>query len=119
MNEKLQEALAELITLTIQGKDFVLEQAPDVITQLLAWNFTVSLIWFIVGGLMVLIIAPIWTATLNGKLRDGDNDPVFAIIYSILAPLTGLLIITSNMAWLQIAIAPKVYLLEYASGLIK
>lgn len=115
MNEKLQEALAEIIQLTLQGKDFVLEQAPGVITQLLRWEYTISLIWFCVG---VLILAfAIWFIVYSVKADVIDYDAIFHC--GCAAFLIGLFMIGCNIDWLQIAIAPKAYLLEYASELIK
>ena len=119
MNEKLQEVLAELITLTTQGKDFVLEQAPDVITQLLAWNFTISLLWFCAGVILILSALAVSRMVYMGNARDSDGDQVYAIVCCVFATCLGITSVIHNLSWLQIVIAPKVYLLDYASGLIK
>jgi len=127
MNKKLQEALAELINITIQGKDFIIEQAPDVIQQLLAWKFTMSLIGFSAGAVLFVISLPIFLYHINKFDRNKYSDHSYNeqdkhIIYCIVSAIAGvasLFIIFFNLAWLQIWIAPKVYLLEYASHLIK
>jgi hypothetical protein len=122
MNEELQSALAKIIETTIQAKDFCLEQAPDLINQLLAWKFAISLIWFVVG-LVIFSFTPI----LFKMAKDGwsDIDAEWAEFKCICGstgtffiPVAGLCLVLNNLAWLQIWIAPKVYLLEYASALI-
>jgi hypothetical protein len=119
MNEKLQESLAEIINITLQGKDFILEQAPDVIQQLLAWKFTVSLLLFI---LILSIIPGAWIGVK--KMRSVITPIEVIIIISIVGVIAVVAIPLSYggyvgpFTWLQILIAPKVYLLEYASYLI-
>lgn len=44
MNENLQNALAECIKSIVNGKDFIISQVPDSITQLLRWEMVSSLI---------------------------------------------------------------------------
>ena len=117
MNEKLQEALAELINLTIQGKDFVLEQAPDVITQLLAWELTINLIGFCFGVLLLVWIPISWRMSRNGKYRV-DDVPVLGIISSVLGGVLGIAFVSETLVWIKILIAPKIFLLEYAAELI-
>jgi hypothetical protein len=115
MSKELQEALAEIINLTVQGKDFILDQAPDVIQQLLAWEFTIGLIGFVSGILLTLAYYP-WTKIIL-KMRKKDEAWDFAFIGHSFITLT-ILLIVYNTQWIQILIAPKVFLLEYAVNLI-
>lgn len=121
MDEKLQSALAELINLTIQGKDFVIDQAPDVINQLLAWEFTISLIGFVFGvvttiGSLVLIKVAIKSCKEGGLLYDNNMEGASCL--TVIPVFIGIMLISFNLTWVQILIAPKVFLLEYASQII-
>jgi hypothetical protein len=115
MTEKLQVALAEIIEIAVAGKDFVLDQAPDVINQLLAWNFTLSLIWFLFG---VGLIFPT-VKLFKWSITECTNTDGISLVPSIIVVGINSVIILANFTWLKILIAPKVYLLEYASRLIQ
>jgi hypothetical protein len=117
MNEKLQEALAEIINLTLQGKDFAIEQAPDVVSQLLAWNMVCSLILSAIGIIMLILTAVFLKKVIpafgkGGWVYDNDLEGVPILVVGI-ALMVAILIISSNLDWIQILIAPKVYLIEY------
>lgn len=157
MNEELQQALVEFIgsfTATLgQTKGFVLEQAPEVIQQLLVWRGVLSLACF-VAGLVFLISAPLlfgaavrikdakaaeakeayakgeaWTRfggrpeisttswEYDSAVGYGGAIPSVLVLVSILSCILGVCLL--SLEWLQIWLAPKVYLIEYAAGLAK
>lgn len=69
-----------------------------------------------------------WTRYKTGATSDeydeimrGDNlVPVIAIVIIASIPaFTGIAIAVNNLEWLQIIVAPKLYLLEYAAELVK
>jgi len=90
------EALRAIIDNAAAAKEFILAELPEVVQQLL----------------MLRYIA---------KENSDDNvaipwgfSSVFITIFGLMVPLMSI-----NMDWLQIYIAPKVYLLEYATSLVK
>ena len=102
-------------------KDFVLSQAPDVVQQLLRWELMYSLINFTI--ILILIAFCIYLCrwvNLNME-KNSDymakktllNGGFFILIIFMLS------ILSENLNWLQILIAPKVYLIEYAAALAK
>ena len=143
MNETLQNALAEIITAALENagaaKEFVLAEMPDVVQQLLIWKMTISLIWF-VFGLACLALIPLllkhclWLIT-ERTTKDADwarsknftyfNEPSAAFVGNSILSVIGLALalligqLTINFEWLQIWLAPKVYLIEYAADLVK
>jgi len=131
MNEKLSNALAELIQTTLSGvdatKDFFVSELPDVIQQLLMWHGAYSLILFILPLVIfpfVIFFALKIPKNLGEPNGYGDSIPTAkGWVYVGLEALTGILFIASllsiNLQWLQIWIAPKVWLIEYAGKLIK
>lgn len=149
MNEQANKILVELLQKAANGIDaavsFSQAQIPDVIHQLLVWKFSKSLI----VTLLLLATVPLAVKFLRAMLkrepdgvfenegfswdkckpkykptlvwqRDGDMSPL-TIIFAF---GVGLYVITvfgiiSDLTWLKIWLAPKLYLLEYAASLMK
>ena len=122
MNEKLQVALAEIIETTIQAKDFCLEQAPEVISQLLAWKFTMSvasmLFAIFLCSLPVILNLVAYKKFGKAYLGDGYGSGIFHIHQVLWLMLLIPICEMPIFDWIQIWIAPKVYLLEYASQFV-
>jgi hypothetical protein len=165
MNEQLQEALigfVAMITTAIQtAGGYAAEQFPVVISQLLMWEFSLSLLWFTIGVLTIaaggygakLIVKGVadhnanidkerkrlddaitnneaWVGRKTGygmeyykeardilDLRRDNAGPIPAMVFCC-AALLGLTIMFCNLTWAKIAIAPDVWLLEYAARLV-
>ncbi len=58
MNEQAQQALANLLSMAVDGLNGAVEfskaQLPEVVEQLLMWHMVESLIWFSLGGILLL-----------------------------------------------------------------
>lgn len=142
MNEELKQkaaqALSEILDLALKTKDFVIEQAPDVVKQLLAWNFTLSFlstcVFLTVLGLMILAGRYLWVrrpfpdcrstpeedaAGRNPTDAEWYNRGVACTIWIISALVFILGFGASDLVWLKIWIAPKLFLLDYAATLVR
>jgi hypothetical protein len=131
MNEQLQQALAEIIVSAMEtaeaAKEFVLEELPDVVQQLLAWKMMESLIYFVVGLLFLGCVGTYWAVVLKNWGRwvtahGNTGDRAFNLaFFGGLASIPFLLAFGHfiNLHWLQIMVAPKVYLIEYVAELTK
>lgn len=130
MNDQLQKVLADIITRVTSGADaaiqFGKEQIPEVLKQLLIWNFTFSfLIWFSATAIIVGYI--IWMLTKfrwwfkNQRSTTTELDAAITAVTIIWGIITFIMIFVfwCNLDWLKIWVAPKLYLLEYAASLIK
>ena len=135
MNEQLQLAVSTLIQTSLnaidKGTAFLSNQIPEVIQQLLLWKAIASFIEFsfgifIIGGLFAWLIYQYkyWTTTIETKWEttkqriSGDTGPfVLLNIVCVIPLLYGSSCI--NLIWLQIWIAPKLYLIEYAKDFLK
>ena len=147
MNEELQNALAELVNSTNRAKDFIVAEAPEVVQQLLLWHGVYKLALFAIG-LLLLVSIPFQIKFIIGrlpeKIKEGEPDNWFWFdfnrIYktasfdpSITLPggaacmtvailiVIQLLVVCGalNLEWLQIYLAPKVWLIEYVAQLTK
>ena len=135
MNEQLQLAVSTLIQTSLnaidKGTTFLSNQIPEVIQQLLLWKAIASFIEFssgifIIGGIFAWLIYQYkyWTTTIESKWGEkkvrflSETGPFSLLnIFLIFPLLYGSSCI--NLIWLQIWIAPKLYLIEYAKDFLK
>lgn len=135
-NEALQNALASILQRSITAVDagvaFLSAEIPDVIQQLLMWHATQSLIFFLIGFAVVFfsLFILFYNCGRGEKLEHyykttwthdkyGDfNNPLPYLGIGLIVLMFGIMM-SSNMAWLQIWIAPKIFLIEYAASLVK
>lgn len=139
MEEQLQAAISALIYKSLEmfekGATFLSGEIPDVIQQLLQWKFTMSIIndatcvLVFLGTIFWLIYQyKYWTQTekyrgYDGKQYartriEGDAGALSLLNLVCLVPLI-ISFVNINLTWLQIWLAPKIYLIEYAATLIK
>ena len=135
MNEQAEKALSDLITQFVEGVDgavaFSKAQLPEVIDQLLMWHFVESLIemasFFVislVSFIMIFVMMKLDKKKNPDVERTPDNIDTFeeGASYAFIG-ISGicfvLFLFNINFTWLQIIVAPKLYLIEYASSLIK
>lgn len=141
MNEALQLALAKILQSSIDavsaGVSFLQAEVPDVIQQLLLFQ----LIKASVLGLVMLVIAVLFgtllykasTAKEVGTWREKSSYGYYddkkidwtvvatigAIASGCITPLFFMGFLMHTFTALKIAIAPKLYLIEYAASLVK
>lgn len=125
MNEQLQQALASIITKAVSsvenGVEFLSGQVPDVIEQLLTWKLTEAVLLCIV----FLLFSSIVTWKCYRKIKaNGDycfDDGLIALfLFTLLVDILSVAMVGIYLLEaIQILIAPKVYLIEYASQLVK
>ena len=119
----LNQALLSTLEAAKAGKDFVLEQAPDVIQQFLVWKATEAGFWMVAG--FSLIAFTIWSLKKRWvqwytfeTYNSMEVSPT--ILLALLNILAGIVVfILHVLDFLKIVLAPKVYLLEFASSLVK
>lgn len=125
MNENLQAALVEILNRVLSGIDssveFMSVQLPDVINQLLLWYAIESAIFSIIG-ISILFLPFIAYKKLKNKFEKDDGYDEFLEVHLPTIILLLAVLFTScsiiNLDWLQIMIAPKIWLMEYASNLV-
>lgn len=141
----LELALVELINKSMEGvdkaADFMAAELPIVIEQALLWHMTHSMVMFFVGIIMMAVSA--YSAKRFASIafaprfnNDGELNDYFEKIggtvyfkneYLYLMPVyatASLLAIAisltvTNITWLKIWLAPKLWLIEYAATLAK
>ncbi|URR14345.1 hypothetical protein LT980_07065 [Citrobacter portucalensis] len=141
MEEQDNKILVELLQKAVGGIDaavsFSQAQIPDIVHQLLVWNFVSSALAMIVGLViscgMPLIARSILIRYGKAKVKDETwvidqsldytksmSCPAFiALLFCSVAFIISVLVVINSMDWLKIWLTPKLYLLEYAASLIK
>ena len=128
MSEMTEKMINGLLEYAHKAADFSAEQIPLVVEEVLAWNFWLSLVKFVVHvgvttGLVACLPKMMKQWVKWGELY-GSADALLAVktvIFSVLAFVTFMtsLIEGFNLDWLQITIAPRIWLIEYASELVE
>jgi hypothetical protein len=126
VTNKIEDAAAQILQGAIdsatKGAEFLKEQIPDLLKQLLAWNLAAD---FMVMALAAVVAFVSWKAVT--KWVDQELDCGMWAFPKVLASIIGGIAsgdltigaIISMFDALKIIIAPKVWLLEYASSLIR
>ena len=141
MNKDLEAQVGELLKGLIDAKDFVIGELPLIAQEKLSYDFYHSAItivfWFIATLVIYKINKFVFSDAYGKVLSEFKYDNIVSPDYStggpkdfmklvgiwalnIIGSLVGIIVVCeciSNI--LQIQIAPRLYLLEYASKLLK
>jgi hypothetical protein len=132
LNDALENALANAINsameasgeiyggvkaVTMKTIDFLSVQAPDVVHQFLVWKMWEALIPMIIWA--VFVIAS-WVVLAFITEKGSESREVSKVLGGLFGIFSGIIVVGSNiMTVVKIWVAPKVYLLEYATEIIR
>jgi len=140
VNEQLQQALVEVITKAVGGVEggvgFLNSQLPDVLSQILQWGLLTTSLAVLLNLVALVsslfIIKKVIKKPEDGKGNycwephnryDGDSmtssGVLFVVLSLVLAVTTSAALLIYLYEMLQIMFAPKIYLIEYTSHLMK
>lgn len=122
MNEQLQQALSTIISKTMQGVDasisFFSAEIPDVIHQLLVFKLAQACVLLIIASLYLVA----WCVFSYKSFKNDWHEGIQMI--AVFGGGTGAVVSVASLflngsTALQIWLAPKIYLIEYAASLAK
>jgi hypothetical protein len=132
MNDQLQQSLALILgkatDAVTAGVGFLQAELPDVVRQLLLWKLTSSLIFGFLGLFVFLAIAILGTqqaislSEKEAKKAWGEPGMVwfgFAFAGGIPMACAAITAMANLGTALQIWLAPKIYLIEFAAKMVK
>lgn len=128
MNEQLQQAIQQLIDKGLSGVDssvdFIQQEIPDFVMQLLMWHGVYNFVLMSIGVLLIIVWIVVEIKLYNKLMTMNLDDHDWIIGYGLLGTLgrlvpLGFISSTLNLEWLKIWVAPKVWLVEYAASLVK
>ena len=131
MNEtdkQLAEILKKGLETAEKTGNFIVEQAPDLIRQLLIWK-TVEYSIYVIMGISLIIYFHRWTKKVTKEMKekkDNYEDYFMSSFLNLLIAvgqisflIIGILLIAENIhSLIQIVFAPKIYLIEYTAQLL-
>jgi hypothetical protein len=96
--------------------DFLASELPEVIQQLLMWHMTVNIIWSFVFLCVFATVGWLFWFCCKKEDKSGGWGPgIFLCVIGLVVTFLGFFSYASTA--LQIWIAPKVWLIEYAAKL--
>lgn len=148
MNEQLQSAVTKILERAISGIDssveFMQAELPDVIEQLLVWYAVKGALLSLIGFILITLSLVIVVKSFKSKPEMTDNfkpsilwvrgsyswnrnevvargEACFLIgLCSLVMFIIGILMFCTNlMEPIQILVAPKIWLMEYAANMVK
>jgi hypothetical protein len=120
MTDQIKDAAAQVILAALhtaeQTGEWIKGQIPDVLGQLIRYNIVIDAIWTILCA--ALIGLGLWLSIRYRRwiIREADGFPYFLWVMPGVFVLAGFCICSSDL--LEILIAPKVWILEYARHLL-
>jgi len=122
MNAEITDKVANELLKWVQSTgEFVSEQAPDIANQIVQWGIWSSAAG-VVFGLFLIIIAGVGFCLVGKGIGIFDEDPFDFITgaCSLGAAVAGLIVTVCNTYNLVLAaVAPKLYIMEYLSHLVR
>ena len=111
--ELTREVVEKLVGWLDSAGNFVIEQAPLLVREILGYGYVVNTAWLITG--ILLLCAGCWCFRKNWAM--GDNfDGVMVCVVTVGAGL--IITIASTVCLLKIYFAPRLYILSELSGLV-
>ena len=115
MNEELQKALIELLDNIRSAKDFAIEQAPDVVQEMIMFHAITS--W---GGVLIsvlLFVLAYWFVKIS--LDDDDMPNEGACAGATVLVVAGLFFLCFNATTaIMITFTPKYFIVKHLSEMI-
>lgn len=119
MNGILTKELATELLNIIQGtKSFVLEQAPDIIQQMIRWEIAAAVLGISLGLLCIIIATIVILKTRHHE--DGFMHhpvPGLGVFTLCISSIPLIVINTYNLTF--VVYAPKLFIIKELAGLIK
>lgn len=119
LKEQATQMLQSLIVSATEAGDFIKEQMPLVIKELLAFN-TAKYALYCIIALVFLSAYGIYLRKYFKKEYPKDHEDGIAIVGGVFSMIgTCFFFIEGLIPLLQITLAPRVWLIEYAASLVK
>lgn len=107
---------------TAESIDFALTQVPDLIHQLLLWKVADATVGIVAMTLLIAVFFKFLPKVV--AFSKEDRDPSALVAYSVFGGVILVIGPAVSIFWnvsliLKIWLAPKIYLIEYVSELVK
>jgi len=118
MNEQMQEAAKLLLSTLTETKEFVLEQAPEIMQQMITWQITIGAVSVC---MFLACFASFLVMFLKGIKAVESPSDMYTLCTGIALTFSGftfVFVLIEGTAALQAIVAPKLFLLEQITQLL-
>ena len=126
MDQQLQLALIQILNGAVDaaqaGVSFLQAEVPDVVQQLLTYKLVASVVGAVVAVavIAVAVLSVPAAGRLERRRREWDGIQCFAMAVAAIAIVVAAVFLAGAVFdALEIWLAPKLYLIEYAADIVK
>lgn len=119
LQERITGILDWLEKAVTTSSAFVADQTPLVVQEILRWNFAKSLIFFIITIIVFSSVAIGFYKHVRYALKKYEEDKwnndgyILSLFFWLFSFPLVFLFALPNLDWIQILLAPRLYLIEY------
>jgi hypothetical protein len=118
-DEQLAKILSKGLEAATQSSNFIIDQAPDLIKQLITYKTIESAVFLLVSAIAMYFIGKIIYKDCKKAKYWEDANPAILFGGSILFIVLVICFYINLSHLIQLIFAPKIFLIQYASKLIK
>lgn len=118
LESKLVEAITDITVNLAQAKSFVLSELPDVLQQYLLFN-TIKACGYTVLGLVLVVLGVYVMYKVSKSTEVSESTVVLVVFFSTVTIIGGTMFFINLVEAIQLLIAPKVWLIEHLSYILK
>lgn len=120
MEEIGKDFAKELLATLKSTKEFVIEQAPDVVQQLIAYNIAEASLYLALGAAFMVsgFIFYIKGAKAHSKSANADDFMPQYLTAGTLGFVGGCMAVGTSLDLAKLILAPKIFLIEYLTRLV-
>lgn len=130
LKDTAHQALISIISTVTEAVDFLKGEVPKVVEELLRYYTALYALGVFVGAAMLFATYawyrakwPAWKIKYDAKVRLHGyclEDPAHIIIPCVMVAVAAFgILVPSGIFLLKITVAPRIWLVEYASNLVK
>jgi hypothetical protein len=121
-----EEVLGKFLQSTLDTAEkvgeFAVAQLPELVQQALNWYFAYGLIQFVAGVALAIFAIVVDVKLFKSALKTESDDVIFGVYFVLgMVPRIPAWVVVFNLVnfqWLKIWIAPKLWLVEFATKLV-
>jgi len=119
MEKESMSLVKEILESIVKTKDFAISQAPDIVNQLLRYNFWLSIIGVTAGIILLTTAIYCFYCLITKEFDSCDNKEVFYWVAGITCGLVSIpFIICNTICLVKICVAPKLFIIQEIAMLL-
>ena len=119
MNEELKTKENEMLLKMLEGSDFPVGEVPLLLQEIVTYGIVSGALWIAVSMAFIFVSCICWKIALVSYKEKNEGLVVAAVFGAFIVGSTGIAIFLINIVTnFKAYFAPRLYLLDYARGLM-